>query len=125
MVNLLPVDLRKLAMSSLEYVISLDRYSTVKQCAMMLVDGKASLDDATGYIDEIVELKKYFADFYGEFSHEYDLARSMLNILRMIRRSIRVQKEDEGQSVADWVEKYPTRILYFRKLQSAIEMSTT
>ena len=41
-------------MSSLEYVISHDRYSTAKECAKMLVDGKASLDEATGQIDEIV-----------------------------------------------------------------------
>ena len=122
LVNLSSTDLRKKEMSNLEYVISNDRYATAKEFALMLVDGNASLDEATGYIDEIVEIKKFFADFYGEFSHEFYLVRSMLNILRMIRRSMRVQKEDGQQSVAEWVDKYPTRIHYFRKLQAAMDV---
>lgn len=109
-------------MSNLDYVLSLDRYATAKEFAVMLVDGNVSLDEATGYIDEIVEIKKYFADFYGEFSHEFYLVRSMLNILRMIQRSMRIQKEDGQQSVAEWVDNYPTRTHYFRKLQAAMDV---
>jgi hypothetical protein len=108
-------------MTNLNYVIQGDRISVITEKAKKLNSGQMSLGDSVNMMDEIIELKSYFSSFYGEASKEFSLAKAILNIVRMMNRSIRIQKEPISQTVAEWVEKYPQRICYIKRVANILQ----
>lgn len=107
-------------MQSFSYVLNGDKASVVLAQATDLLTGKITIGESVEYIDELIGSKQHFCDFYGEASNEYLIAKELLNIIRMIGRSIRLQKESEKLHINDWVAKYPMRTQYIIKLESLI-----
>jgi hypothetical protein len=107
-------------MKSLNYVIGGDKSSVVISQASDLLTGKMTIGESLELIDELINYKQYFCDFYGQESNEYMIAKELLNIVRMIGRSIRFQKESERQKIKDWVAKFPIRTQYVKRLEGLI-----
>lgn len=107
-------------MNAFSYVAKNDRYTTVIERAKEMIAGEMPINQSVDMIDEIIELKNYFASYYGETSKEFAVARAILNVSRMISRSIRIQKEPANQTVSDWVEKYPQRMAYIKRIEDLI-----
>lgn len=107
-------------MSSLGYVVKGDKTSIVISQASDLLNGKMQIGDSIDLIDGLVESKQHFLDFLGEGSKEHKLAREFLNLVRMIARSIKLQKESEKLKLNDWVSKFPIRAEYVRKIEELI-----
>ena len=108
-------------MQSLKYVTTGDRHSVVMSQASDLIKGVVCIGESINMIDELINAKQYFSDFYGDQSHEYKLSKELLNLLRMINRSVRLQKESETQKIQNWVERFPIRVEYVRRLEGLIQ----
>jgi hypothetical protein len=106
--------------SSLGYVIKGDKTAVVISQASDLLSGKMKIGDSVDLIDGLIESKQHFLDFQGEASREYLLAKELLNVLRMISRSIRLQKESEKLTLHDWVNKFPIRAQYVNKIEALV-----
>jgi hypothetical protein len=102
----------------LKYVSSGDRAGIVISQSRELISGSLTIGQSIELIEELIEAKRYFNDFYGDTSLEYMTTQCLLNIVRMINRSIKIQKENENQTLSQWINKYPIRIKYLKQLES-------
>jgi len=107
-------------MQSLKYVTLGDRTSVVLSQVNDLLSGEISIGESICSIDDLVDFKQYFYDFHGEGSQEYLIIKEFLNLVRMIKRSIRLQKESESQKIQSWIDKYPIRFEYVKRLENLI-----
>lgn len=105
----------------MQYVKEGDRVSIISNQAKELINNEVNIGESTDFLDDLVETKKCFYDFYGESSKEYQIATSLINVIRMIKRSLNHQKEKPTLTLTQWVEKQPIRVSYVNKLSSLLD----
>ena len=107
-------------MRAIEYVKQGDRSMIVMQQANELVEGTMSIGESIDLLEDLVEAKSYFEDFFGVESKEFELSKTLISIIRMIARSIRNQNESPEQKLRSWVSAMPIRVCCLANLEKLI-----
>ncbi|MDC8832963.1 hypothetical protein [Alteromonas gilva] len=108
-------------MKALDYVKRGDRSTTVLDFAKNLVNGSINIGLAEDMADELMSAKAHFEAFYGDESKEYKMTKIVLNLVRTIVRSIRIQNESPNQTLENWASAMPIRIQWIEQLSHIVK----
>lgn len=102
--------------------MSSDKYLLLVTVLSDLTSGQKNIGDCIHVMEEIVETKQFYSDFYGEDSREYRIAKGLYGLCSAVARSIRFQKECKEQKLSDWVLKIPSRSDQLRRIQELVDV---
>jgi hypothetical protein len=91
------------------------RVKTVHDRAESLVAMATPIAEAAGFLEETIETRNFFSNWYGEHSKEFQLANSVVVLLRMLRNS-----SSEAKSLEDWINEQPIRRSWFMKIDNEL-----
>ncbi|WP_240224738.1 hypothetical protein [Rheinheimera hassiensis] len=91
------------------------RVKAVHERAEMLVALTTPIAEAAGYLEETIETRNFFSNWYGEHSKEFLLANSVVVLLRMLRNS-----NSEVSNLEEWINEQPIRRSWFMKIDNEL-----